>query len=223
MPLFKTLHVEGTTVYLWKMEETEEELCALMGERGMLLRQEASEKFKNSKRRLEWLSVRACLAQVLGSGVDIVYRKIGEPKLRGSSYRISISHTRGFVAVALHPTHYVGVDIQAYTPKISALAERITSPAEYLNLPADNLLREKALTLIFSMKESLYKALDIDFLDYRYGMETLSIDVAKTEGRVPMVFRIGGFSYLFKAHFLQTESLVLTLVTDKVYTPSDFS
>lgn len=223
MSLSKTLHIEGATVYLWKIEETEEELCAIMGEKGRLLRQEASEKFKSSKRRLEWLAVRACVAQVLGLGVDIVYRKIGEPKLRGSNRRISISHTRGFVAVALHPNHYVGVDIQTYAPKISTLADRITSPKEYHGLPADEVLRIKALTLIFSIKESLYKALDIDFLDYRYGMETLLSDPAKTEGEVPMVFRTGGFSYFFKAQFLQTENLVLTLVSDQPYASSDFS
>lgn len=220
MPLIKTLNAGTTTVCLWKIDETEAELCALIGTKGAQFGREALESFKSLKRRLEWLAVRACVAQVLGPDADIVYRKIGEPALRGSSWRISISHTRGFVAVALHPSHYVGVDIQTVEPKILNLAGHIASPDEIAALPAGVALREKALTLIFSLKESLYKALDIDFLDYRYGMETFGLDASKNEDALPMVYRRNGCEYFFKASFRQIEGLCLTLVTDEVLTPS---
>ena len=68
MALFWQHQEPGWRWGVWKMEETYEELCALLPHAVVM---QAEQSFSSLHRRQEWLSVRALLAQCAGSGVQI--------------------------------------------------------------------------------------------------------------------------------------------------------
>ena len=86
---------------IWKTEESTEELLALLPDPERYEQQLT--RFSSPHRKLEWLSVRVLLYQLLGEEKIIEYAPSGKPRLADSSYFISISHTRGYVAVILSP------------------------------------------------------------------------------------------------------------------------
>ena len=65
----------------------------------------------SESRKKEWLTVRVLLKEMLGEEKEILYTSTGRPYLSDNSYQISISHTKSFVAVALHPEMKIGIDI----------------------------------------------------------------------------------------------------------------
>ena len=72
-------------------------------------------RFTAAHRRLEWLAVRVLLYTLSGEEKEIAYHPSGKPYLADDSASISISHTKGYVAVALGlPGREVGVDIEQY-------------------------------------------------------------------------------------------------------------
>ncbi len=66
----------------------------------------------SENRKREWLTVRVLLKEMLGEEKEILYTSTGKPYLSDNSYQISISHTKGLVAIALHSKMKVGIDIE---------------------------------------------------------------------------------------------------------------
>lgn len=115
-------------------------------------------------RQREWLTVRTLLKQMLGREVQILYTEAGKPYLADGSYHISISHTKGYAAVALDENRPVAVDIEHRSPRVERVRSRFMSGEEEGNLSKVQPLIH--LLLHWSAKESLFKYLnesDIDF------------------------------------------------------------
>ena len=124
MPLLEQYELSGVRLLVWKVTETLEEL------QGMVLPSlaaRACEEFASEKRRTEWLAVRALLRSSLGDDVHVVYDTAGKPSLEGFDGDISISHTDGYVAVALSTCGGVGVDIELLSRNVMAVAGRFMS------------------------------------------------------------------------------------------------
>ena len=122
------------------------------------------EKISSESRKKEWLSVRVLLKEMLREEKEILYTATGKPYLSDNSFQISISHTKGFVAVALHPQQSVGIDIEYISPRIHKIRSRFINDEEEANLDKEN--EEIHLLLHWSAKESLFKILgkqDVDF------------------------------------------------------------
>lgn len=87
---------------------------------------------KSEARQLEYLAVRVLLRAVCGEEKHISHYSSGKPFLTDGSFHITISHTRGYVAVGLHATYEVGVDIEYISNRVRKVAVGIcigrTSP-----------------------------------------------------------------------------------------------
>lgn len=124
-------------------------------------------------RRMEWLSVRYLLHQITGAKTRIFLEKdeFGKPHLvdnqEGLLRYISISHSKHFVA-ALISSKPCGCDVQVLSPKIERIAPKFLAQAEKQMLvdknPAERL---HVLNVIWSAKESLYKAYGRKALEFR--------------------------------------------------------
>ena len=115
-------------------------------------------------RKKEWLTVRVLLKEMLGEEKEILYTSTGKPYLPDNSYQISISHTKGFVAVALHSEMKAGIDIEHISPRIQKIRSRFMNEKEETNLNKEH--EETHLLLHWSAKESMFKILgeqDVDF------------------------------------------------------------
>lgn len=143
---------------VWEVSETTEQLLSLLPD-GDRWHKEARERFKSESRIKEWIAVRVLLCHLMGENAEINYKDNGAPYLKGSNKEISISHTSGYVCIALSETHRVGIDIERMASKVERVKDRFINECE----PSDTLTK---MLLIWSAKESMYKLLQIEGLDF---------------------------------------------------------
>lgn len=92
------------------------------------------------------------ICEELGPDVRVIHETDGSPLLVGSPLRISISHSRHFVAIALHPTLRIGVDIEE--PRLEQLRRVISKFLADKELPAWG----NRLLAAWTCKEAVFKA-----------------------------------------------------------------
>ncbi|MEG1546114.1 MAG: 4'-phosphopantetheinyl transferase superfamily protein [Bacteroides sp.] len=140
---------------IWRIEESVDELLSLCSKPELYRASLAA--FSSDKRRQEWLSVRILLSVLCGEEKEITYLPNGKPYLVDDSYHISISHTRGYVAVILHPTEEVGIDIEQHSNRVGKVRSKFMQPSEENQLVKANEICH--LLLHWSAKETIYKLL----------------------------------------------------------------
>lgn len=143
------------------MDESYEELCSLLPS---ALVAEAENRFSAPHRRQEWLSVRALLRELSAENHEIAYLPSGKPYLAGSSRHISISHTKGYVAVILGASN-VGIDIEQYGHRVHKVASKYMRFDEHPQPYAGD--DTWSLLLHWSAKEVLFKCLDAENVDFK--------------------------------------------------------
>lgn len=119
---------------------------------------ETVESFKNHKRKLEWLSVRTLLNEVLGKHSKIVYGPERKPYLHNNEYNISISHSKNLTSILLSKKKRVGLDLEFMSTKILRIADKFLRDEELANIKKDQELYH--LYLHWCAKEALYKICD---------------------------------------------------------------
>lgn len=158
MPNYAHHTFEGGGVAIWHITESSDELYALLATR----RYDAElEDKKNEGRRSEWLAVRLLVKQLFGDDCEVAYYPTGRPYLKHSDVHISISHTKGYAAVAYHRIFPIGMDIEQISSRVERIAHRFTSPAESAYIDSCDASESEMYHLInWSAKESLYKLYD---------------------------------------------------------------
>lgn len=164
MPLYRIFREDDLLVGIWKADETIDRLLSLLHDLSLY-----REKLTNlsEKRKHEWLSVRVLLKTLCGEEKKIAYHPSGRPYLEDESAHISISHTRGYVAVALHPFREVGLDIEQYGERVKKVSSRFIRPDEESTMTKGDEIY--ALLLHWSAKETLFKLMgtaEVDFIKH---------------------------------------------------------
>ncbi|MCK9438381.1 MAG: 4'-phosphopantetheinyl transferase superfamily protein [Synergistaceae bacterium] len=159
----------GALLGVWKMTESRDELLTHFP---VVLRSEAHrylENVRSERRSIEWLSTRVMLFQLLGEEKIIHNRQDGSPYLEEGGQFISISHTREYAAILLHPGVPVGIDIETRSERVSRIADKFIAGNEYID-PNQKTVHQ---LLHWSAKESLFKLIGLQGIDFR---EHLHID-----------------------------------------------
>ena len=158
MPNYAHHTFEWGGIAIWHITETSGELYALLD----------TEKYdsqllgmKNEVRRAEWLAVRLLVKELFGPEAEVAYHPTGRPYLKNSTTHISISHTKGFAAVAYHHEAPVGMDIEYLSSRVERIALRFTTrdEASYIDRH-DESVRQMYHLINWSAKETLYKLFD---------------------------------------------------------------
>jgi len=158
----RLIEKDNAQLGIWKMDETIDEIQS--GLSSETISDSRLTSITNDTRKLEWLSVRRLLKELCREEKQIAYTETGRPSLTDNSYCISISHTKGFVALLLHPTREVGMDIEQRAERAFRLKERFMHPDEIASLqPGEEALHA---TLYWSAKESLFKVMDVEGVDF---------------------------------------------------------
>lgn len=165
--LYLKKYIGKSLLGIWKVEETCDELSSLLEHKDWL---ESVYKAKSESRWREMLAARVLLKELLGEEKRISYYKSGKPYLSDDSYKISISHTRGYVAVILHQTQTMGLDIEKQTDKIFKVKDRIITSSDYI----DTGNAQTHLLLHWSAKEAMFKYLDAQGVDFRKNLHVES-------------------------------------------------
>ena len=148
MPLFRDFSDDHATILLWKYSE-EEDLNP-----DFLLEKENFEKIKDyhPTKLKETLLVRKILKSVLPNHKILYNGRV--PYLFPNDYEISVTHSFPFAALAISKDK-VGIDIEPFNPKISRIQHKFLLEEE-----SGFIVKSKEiayLTVIWSLKESLYK------------------------------------------------------------------
>jgi 4'-phosphopantetheinyl transferase len=140
---------------------------------------ETLESFKSHNRKLEWLSVRVLLVEMVGRGIRIYYNSNKKPFLTDRNYHISISHSHKLTSILVSKNHRVGLDLEHVSNRISSLAGKFLTAAE--EDAVDQRCRKYHVYIYWCAKEALYKICDKQNINFR---EDIIIDpfVPATEG-----------------------------------------
>lgn len=156
-------HKEDTLIWgIWQMNEPYEVLCDVLQDTTLVA--QAEKRFASQHRRQEWLSVRLLMYRLLGEHKEIAYQSSGKPYLADGSYHISISHTKGYVAVILGNSP-VGIDIEQYGERVCRISPKFMRddelPVSYCGSNVWSLL------LHWSAKEVMFKCMDTAEVDFK--------------------------------------------------------
>jgi 4'-phosphopantetheinyl transferase len=154
---------EFSILGVWKIEEDIDTLLSLV-----VLDNDEKKKYKgfsSNSRKLEFLSVRALLAELIGKEAGIVYNKNNKPFLRDGSRFISISHSHKLTAVLLSTNEKVGIDLEYMSSNIAAFAFKFLNIKEKITKDHDS--RKYHLYLHWCAKEALYKICDKEGISIR--------------------------------------------------------
>ena len=147
---------KDTIIGVWKIEEDLHTLLSMVE-----MSPEDKKRytiFRSTSRKLEFLSVRALLAELLGKEARIVYNKNNKPFIRDGSHFISITHSNKLTAILISRDDRVGIDLEYMRVNINAFASKFLNKNEKITRRwAD---RTYHLYIHWCAKESIYKICD---------------------------------------------------------------
>lgn len=167
---YTTISIGETQIYISEVVQNEDLLLQLyqLSENEKL----TLEKYHNNRHRLQWLSYRLLLKNVLQEDFIIDYQPNGKPILRHPKKNISISHSFDYVAVALS-NHAIGIDIEKQSSRILNLKTKIANEKEQQKWDMQDY---RILHIIWGIKEAIYKKMDYPIKNYLTEITVTNID-----------------------------------------------
>jgi 4'-phosphopantetheinyl transferase len=155
MPLVHSEKIEeNSTLLLWKLTETEEELHTSLGS---AYNSEDLETISHPQKKREWLASRL-LIKILVEQFGLIYEgthkdEHGKAFLVNNASHISITHTFDYVAAVINPSAPVGIDMEKSDPKLQRTARKYLSDPEFAHAEND----VATLCTYWCAKEAIYK------------------------------------------------------------------
>lgn len=194
------------SVLVWEITESENTLVQLLQNFDYYVCQFTE--LKNATRKLEFLASRVALQHLFGKPIEVTYLPTGKPQLANENGYISITHTKGYVAIAHHPTCEVGIDIELPTERFKKLYTRFLNPQEQELLfdPTDL----SHVLLAWSAKEALYKIIGSQAVDFANQLAIECIHEAESH----IVALHLPTTQKFLLHYRLTKAYALVYVAD---------
>jgi len=181
MPFLKEFIInDKTKIKLWKVIIGELNTEELNSDEKNLLKLK-----KNNILREQFLATRKLLT-LENSNYKITYNNNGKPSLN-SKYNISISHSHQIAAVAISDNSKIGLDVQLNENKIFNIQDKFLNPTEKLNIGENPSL--KILTMIWTSKESIYKAVGLKGILFS---DNIKIEKVVEEDKIGIGYYING-------------------------------
>ena len=127
----------------------------------------------SAKRMRERTATLHLLHHTLGVEDALHHCRNGKPYLSAGSRRISISHTRRQVALALHPCREAGVDVESMVRSFEQVAPRYLSAEELACCPT-----QAHRCLAWCAKETVYKLAGEEGVDFAAQIRLTPFDVS---------------------------------------------
>lgn len=147
---------KDTVIGVWKIEEELPTLLEMIDMSPEDLKR--YEIYRSTSRKMEFLSVRALLAEMMGRDARIVYNKNNKPFIKDGSHFISITHSNKLTAILISRNERVGIDLEYMRLNINAFASKFLNKREKITRRwAD---RTYHLYIHWCAKEAMYKICD---------------------------------------------------------------
>jgi len=167
---------EFSLLGVWKIEE---DLNTLLGM--VVMDSDDKKKYKafaSTSRKLEFLSVRALLQDLLGKDARIVYNKNNKPFLKDGSRFMSISHSNKLTSILLSTNEKVGIDLEYMSSNIAAIAFKFVNRKEKITKEPEK--GKYHLYLHWCAKEALYKICDKEGISIRRNITIEPFEVKES-------------------------------------------
>jgi 4'-phosphopantetheinyl transferase len=124
--------------------------------------------FLNYQRKLEWLSVRILINDLLEKECRIIYNESHKPFLADNSHHISISHSKNLTSILVSMKKRVGIDLEFMSHQIHNIANKFINENELItNNPDQERLH---LYIHWCAKEALYKICDKQDINFKENL-----------------------------------------------------
>lgn len=169
MPLYRDFSDDKATILLWKYDEAEELNIELLIEKENL----GKVKDYHPTKLKELLLVRKILKSILPEHKILYQERV--PYLFPTDYEISVTHSFPFAALAISKNK-VGIDIEPFNKKIERIQHKFLQEEESGFIEKGKEIAY--LTVIWSLKESLYKIHHSNYwsLKKHYEVKPFSLD-----------------------------------------------
>lgn len=176
-----------------------------------LLYQADLERLKTEYRKKEFLAIRLALKNAFnGEEKQIEYTYDGKPVLKDGTYKICFSHCQSCVAVMIHPTNEVGIDVETPTTKLEKIHTRFLGEEELVEYGKEN--NFDFLRIAWSAKEALYKIIGETAYNFAEQLQILPFNLEK-EGDLYAVHTDTGKKY--RVNYLLTDTFTLAYCIDE--------
>ena len=197
MPFLKEFIINNSTkIKLWKLNLGELDYFELDEYDSILMKAK-----KNELVREQFLAVRKTL-QLEDPSYKIRYDDSGKPFIN-SDLNISISHSNCMAAIVFSEHNEVGIDIEHKKKKIINIQDKFLNDSE--KLENEYQYNVDYLTMIWTAKESIYKALGIKGVSFSDNIIIKNINKNKSHG----YYINGKEKYKFDLKFFSIEEYIL--------------
>ncbi len=177
--IFKKYVDEDCLLGIWEIKEDYESLFSK-------LKLNAEEKnvldsFQNYQRKLEWLSVRVLINNLLGKNCRIIYNESHKPSLAENSCKISISHSKNLTSILVSKNKRVGIDLEFMSHQIHHIANKFINEKEIITSNPDQ--ERLHLYIHWCAKEALYKICDKQDINFKKNLTIHPFEL-KEEGKL---------------------------------------
>lgn len=137
---------------------------------------------ENPVKKLESVAARFCLQQLSPDfdSLVLVQNDRNRPFFQDSDWHISLTHSYPFVAAACSRDYRIGIDLEKPGRSIEKIAPRFLSAAELAKWKDTSHL----LTLAWSAKESIYKAVGKPGLSFQKEIEISDFEQNPSNARI---------------------------------------
>ena len=175
MPVCYKIVNDNFSLGLWELLEDENKLLdqfSKIAPKNEILR---ANEFRYPARKLEWIATRLLTYNLLNKVIPIDYDKNGKPIIGDQNFSISISHTKGMVAVII-AKNMTGIDIEMINDRVLRIEDKFMSGIERSQANQENKIQN--LLLYWSAKETLYKVHGGKGLDFKKNIHIKPFDLA---------------------------------------------
>lgn len=165
---------EHTLMGVWKIEEDLQSLLEIVDLSSDDLKK--FKEFRSNSRKIEFLSVRALLAELMGPLPKIVYNKNNKPFIKDGSHFISITHSHKLTSLMLSTRERIGIDLEYMNSNISALSFKFINKREKVTRNKE--MKKYHLYLHWCAKEALYKICDKEGINIKKNITIFPFDPA---------------------------------------------
>ena len=199
MPFLKEFIInDNTKIKLWKVVVGELSPNILNNDEKKLFKLKKSNVLKE-----QFLGTRKIL-ELENSDCTITYDIDGKPSLN-SEFNISISHSHEIAALVLSNNKKIGLDVQFKESKILNIQNKFLNEFEKLNILGDPSI--DILTMIWTSKESIYKAIGLKGISFS---ENIKIDRVTVKDKIGKGYYINGAEKVkFDLRFFYLDEYIL--------------
>lgn len=195
---------DHTLVGVWKIEEDLKTLLAMVDMDHLDLKRYKT--FRSTSRKLEYLSVRALLKELIGPTARIVYNKNNKPFIKDGSHFISITHSYKLTAIMLSTREKVGIDLEYMSSNISTLSFKFINKKERITKERDK--KKYHLYLHWCAKEALYKICDKEGINIKKNITIYPFDLSDS-GDIKGKVHSEKINEIFDLHYTRYDNYTL--------------